>query len=236
MPTIDHYITPLKFPMSIDLFSRFPTLAGYKAELKGGNVELTYRPRLSMARLRVTARKVHDVESVLIRPLDLRSGQEPLAKLFATSFAHMPPLDTMAPTTRRHAADAAMKHTAGGGDGPVIAEACLSAFDRASHKLIGAAIVSEIRLRADEWPEIELPKRLPNLTWIFVSPEHQRRGVGMRLLGGVVAALQDLEMPWLVSHIAPDNPVSLLFHWRAGFELVSRVAGAYDGGLNLKKA
>ena len=35
MPTIDDYATPLKMPMTIYGFSRFPALAGYKAELKG---------------------------------------------------------------------------------------------------------------------------------------------------------------------------------------------------------
>jgi hypothetical protein len=226
MPTIDDYVTPLKMPMTIDGFSRFPTLAGYKAELKGGNVEITYTPRLSMARLRVARREARTVSGVTIEPIDVKPMQEPLAKLFAMSLAHVPPLDTMAPTTRRHAADAEMKHLANGGHGEVYGRACFGAVDATSQKLIGAALVTRISLTSSEWPEEQLPSTLLNLTWLFVAPERQRGAAGTTLLERVVNTLADEGHEWLVSHIPQENVPGVMFHWRNGFELVPRIAKA----------
>ncbi len=235
MPTIEHYATPLKLPMTIDLFSRFPALAGYRAELKGGHVELTYRPRSSLVRLGIAPRGAREVAGVAFNRIDVRSGQSSLAKLFALSFAHVPPLDTMAATTRRHAADAAMKHTATGGDGALVDEACFGAIDSSTHRPIAAVIVTEIALHEDDWPGDETPPLLPNLTWLFVSPEHQRGGIGSALLDRVVNALAARERPWLISHVAPHNVPSLMFHWRSAFELVPMRVSAYDGTRTLKK-
>ena len=223
MPTIDHYVTPLKLPMSIDAFWRFPHLAAYKAEYREGHAELTYAPRLSMARLRIAQREERNVTEIRIRPLDVAAARDVLAKLFGTAFAHVPPLDSMPATTRRHAADAAMKHTASGGDGELFLPACLAATDAATHELVGAAIVCKIGLSADEWPEPELPATLVNMTWLFVSPQRQRRQIASALVDRVVNVLAAQRVPWLVSHILQDNVPSVMFHWRQRFELVPAI-------------
>lgn len=235
MPTIDDYATPLKLPMTIDTFARFPRVPGYRSELQGGNLVLTHAPRLSMARLRVWARQPRMIDGISICPLDVRTSQEPLAKLFTEAFAHLAPLDTMAPTTRRHAADAEMKHVVAAGHGPLMDRSCFGAFD-ARGKPIGAAIVTRLSLRSDEWPEVEMPPILPNLTWLFVIPDKQRRGIGTVLLDHVISSLAAETLPWLVSHLAIDNLTSTMFHWRSGFELVSRVAKPYDEAKPLTKA
>lgn len=236
MPTLDDYATPLKLPMTIDMFARFPRVPGYRSELQGGNLVLTHVPKISMARLRVWARQPRAIDGVSIRPLEVRTSHEPLAKLFAEAFAHLAPLDTMAPTTRRHAADAEMRHVAAGGHGPLIERACLGAFDTRGFKPIGAAIVSRVSLRADEWPEVQLPAVLPNLAWLFVVPEKQRLGIGSALLDHVINVLAGESLPWLVSHFAVDNLPSTMFHWRSGFELVSRTPKPYDETKLLTKA
>lgn len=224
MPTIDDYATPLKMPMTIDGFSRFPALAGYKAELKGGNVEFTYQPRLSMARLRIARREVRGLDGVAVGRLDVRGMQEPLAKLFMSAMSHVPPLDTMAPTTRRHAADAELKHIVNSGEGELFPAACFGAFDAKSNKPVGAAIVTRLSLTADEWPEEPLPPTLLSLTWLFVAPDRQRGAIGTALLDHVVNALAEQNHEWLVSHIPQDNVPVVMFHWRNGFELVPRIA------------
>jgi ribosomal protein S18 acetylase RimI-like enzyme len=226
MPTIDDYATPLKMPMTIDGFSRFPALAGYKAELKGGHVEFTYSPRLSMARLRVVRREARGFDGVTISPLDVKRVQEPLAKLFMSAMAHVPPLDTMPPTTRRHAADAEMKHIVSGGEGELFSGACFGALDAKTGKPIGAAIVTRLSLTNDEWPEEHMPPVLCNLTWLFVAPERQRAAISTALLDHVVNALAQAGHEWLVSHIPQDNVPVVMFHWRNGFELVARMAKA----------
>jgi ribosomal protein S18 acetylase RimI-like enzyme len=229
MPSIDRYATPLRVPMPIDLFWRLPNLGSYAAQYKGDSAELSYQPRWSMGRLRVAAptpsretalSKSSQAASgeVLIRALNLNESHDALARVFVEAFARFAPLDTMAATTRRHAADAALRHTASGGDGPVVAPACLGAH--LGRKLVGAAIVTRLTLRADEWPEPDVPASLTNLTWLFVAPDQQRRGIGSRLLQGVVSILAAQGEPWLVSHVHHDNAQALLFHWRRGFELV----------------
>ena len=223
MPTLDRYVSPLKLPMSIDLFSRFPHQAAYKAEFKDGHAELTYWPRLSMARLAIVPREVRSLQNIAIRPLDVVSECESLAKLFTTAFQRVPPLDAMPPTTRRHAADAAMRHTAGNGDGEVFRSACFAANDTNSGELIGAAIVCKIGLRSDEWPDDVMPEILVNLTWLFVSPKRQRLQIASALLDRIVNALAERSVPWLVSHILEDNTPSVMFHWRRGFELVPAI-------------
>lgn len=236
MPTLDHYATPLKLPMTIDQFSRLPRMNAYKAELHEGNCELTYRPAQRMARLAIAPRGARSVEGVSVARIEVRTAQEPLAKLFAAAMAHVAPMDTMAATTRRHAADAEMKHVAHGGHGAVIESACLGAFQNTNRRLLGAAIVTEITLRPDEWPNDVMPASLPNLTWLFVAPEQQRRGVGTLLLDGVIAALAKRKSAWLVSHFSPDNVAGAFFHWRSGFELVPTPAKPYDGQKLLTKA
>jgi GNAT superfamily N-acetyltransferase len=223
MPTLDRYVTPLKLPMSIDLFSRFPHQPAYKAEFKDGHAELTYRPRLCMARLPVAPREVRTIAGVGIRPLDVVRECDALAKLFSVAFQRVPPLDAMPPTTRRHAAETAMKHTASGGDGELFMPACFAANDTKSGELIGTAIVCKIGLRADEWPDESLPETLVNLTWLFVSPKRQRSQIASALLDQIVAALAGRQVPWLVSHLLEDNSPSVLFHWRRGFELVPAI-------------
>lgn len=224
MPTIDRYVTPLKLPMTIDAFWRFPNLPAYEAKYQAGHAELTYRPRLSMGRLRISAREERKINGVAIRPLDVARTVEPLSKLFAAAFAKVPPLDGMAPTTRRHAAETAMKNTATDGDGELFRAACFAANDVATGEILGAAIVTKIRLRSDEWPEEELPTPLLNLTWLFVTPQRQRNQIGTALLDRVVNELSEQRVPWLVSHLLIDNTVSTMFHWRSGFELVSAIS------------
>ena len=150
--------------------------------------------------------------------------QEPLAKLFTSAMAHVPPLDTMPPTTRRHAADAEMKHILGGGEGELFTAACFGALDAKSAKPIGAAIVTKLSLTADEWPEEQLPAVLVNLRWLFVAPDRQRTSIATRLLDHVVNALSERNHEWLVSHLPQDNVPAVMFHWRNGFELVARHA------------
>ena len=224
MPTVDHYVTPLKLPMSIDLFWRWPHLAAYKADYRDGQAELTYRPRLRMARLPIAGRVERNVPGVTIAPLDVVHAHDALARLFMAAFARVPPLDTMAATTRRHAADAAMRHTAGGGDGELCRPACIAATDSATDAIVAAAIVTTIRLRADEWPDPQLPASLFNLTWLFVAPQWQRRQVGSAMLDRIAKVLADSGAEWLVSHILEDNVPSVMFHWRNGFELVPAIA------------
>ncbi len=78
--------------------------------------------------------------------------------------------------------------------------------------------------RSQGWsepPSNALEHRLgcPHLTWVFVSPWQERRGVGSALLAASVRALREFGYPQLASTFLLGNDSSTLWHWRNGFRL-----------------
>jgi hypothetical protein len=60
----------------------------------------------------------------------------------------------------------------------------------------------------------------PHLTWIFVSPLHTQNGVATTLLAAAVHELRQLGFTELLSTFLLGNDSSMLWHWRAGFQLL----------------
>lgn len=57
---------------------------------------------------------------------------------------------------------------------------------------------------------------------VYVAPEAQGRGVGRRLLGGLVAASEAEGIWTLQAGIFPENAASVAVHERCGFRMVGR--------------
>ena len=57
------------------------------------------------------------------------------------------------------------------------------------------------------------------MTWVFVAPKRGGRGVGTALLQAAVGALREMGFTALLSTFLLGNEVSMLWHWRSGFEL-----------------
>jgi len=55
---------------------------------------------------------------------------------------------------------------------------------------------------------------------VYVSPAHQRRGLGRALIEAAIAWTRAQGARELASDILPDNPASLDFHCRVGFAVV----------------
>ena len=73
----------------------------------------------------------------------------------------------------------------------------------------------------DPPPSDAVERRLgcPHLTWVFVSPWEERRGVGTALLAASVRVLRELGYSQLASTFLLGNDSSTLWHWRNGFRL-----------------
>jgi phosphinothricin acetyltransferase len=61
---------------------------------------------------------------------------------------------------------------------------------------------------------------------VYVSPQHQGRGVGRRLLGALIGAAHDLGMHSMVAAIDGENEASLHLHRALGFEPAGRLREA----------
>ena len=82
---------------------------------------------------------------------------------------------------------------------------------------IGLAIC---RIAADE----------AELLTLAVSPAHQRRGIGRRLLYAVVDRVRSAGARWLFLEVGEDNPGARALYEAAGFVTVGRRTGYYQRG------
>ncbi|MGL4553519.1 MAG: GNAT family N-acetyltransferase, partial [Gemmataceae bacterium] len=66
--------------------------------------------------------------------------------------------------------------------------------------------------RCDGWP---------HLTWVLVDQAEARTGVGTALLAAACSELRALGFNDLLSTFLYGNDVSMMWHWRRGFRLLS---------------
>jgi L-amino acid N-acyltransferase YncA len=57
---------------------------------------------------------------------------------------------------------------------------------------------------------------------VYVHPHHRRRGIGMRLLGALIASAEAGGIWTIQTGIFPENTASLALHERCGFRIVGR--------------
>ena len=55
---------------------------------------------------------------------------------------------------------------------------------------------------------------------VYVHPRHRKRGVGMRLLGALIASAEAAGIWTIQTGIFPENDASLKLHTRCGFRIV----------------
>ncbi len=103
----------------------------------------------------------------------------------------------------------------------------------AAGRILGAIMITLLpRLDPTHWdsytwedppPADCIERRLgrPHLTWVFVDPERAGRGVGCALLRASASALIAMGYDDLASTFMLGNESSMLWHWRAGFRLLS---------------
>jgi len=224
MPPLELRLTPAEF-------HQLPRNAAYKYDYHAGSAWLNPRPRYYHALLDLSQVDIEDDAEVPLRLLQ-PADWDALVEVFAEAFSRHQPFAGTQPSLRLQAARKSLEQTQRGGDGPFIGSASFVAI-APTGLLLGGVLLTLLPpgdpLDWDGYIWMEPPpsdcieQRLgrPHLTWIFVRPESVGRGVGMALLRAAVDALLDLGYDELLSTFLLGNESSMLWHWRAGFRLLS---------------
>ncbi|WP_437228502.1 hypothetical protein SH661x_000941 [Planctomicrobium sp. SH661] len=230
--------------MSWEEFLALPRHPAYRYEYRNGHLQITGNPRFAHCTLSLA----HDAPFLNLEPAGTAltcffseyerraADKEDWAKLpalFTQAFQKSPPLMLLSDEQRTEAANTLLKRTHSSEDGPIVAPASLVLADRETGELQAAILITLIPagdvhdFTHHAWtetpPDDAVANRWgqPHLTWIFVSPEKQRRGLGEVLLRESVSVLKRLGYSQLVSTFLVGDVASPLWHWKHGFELAS---------------
>jgi GNAT superfamily N-acetyltransferase len=234
MPWMELKLSPLEF-------TQLPRNAAYKYDYQSGSAWLNPRPRYYHALLDLPALNLEGAAETAVRPVG-PGDWEALADAFAEAFARQQPFAGLTDAARHAAARRSLAQARDGGDGPWVEQASRVACD-AFGGLLGAALITLLpRGDPTEWdsyawdgppPPDAVERRLgrPHLTWVFVRPRAAGRGVGTALLRASAAALANMGYEELLSTFMLGNDSSMLWHWRAGFRLLSYPGSPRKKGL-----
>ncbi len=232
-------------PMTWRKWERLPRFPSYKNEYWDG--EAHYSPKiqtvdmyLDLARWKPLSYPSDLYWTYRRERIDIRQLREQdwghMPEAFYLAFGEQPPLMFWHEYAAKRAAHAIVDWTRRGRDGPLVRDACFSAWGSDDktvpgselNLLCGAAIVVMVDAGLCRGvpdgagvPHPEKPDELilPHLNWIFVNAWLQHMGIGSRLLGEVVHALRERGFRWLCSTVLTGNSNALLWHWRNGFVL-----------------
>jgi GNAT superfamily N-acetyltransferase len=228
-------MSPLELRMEPDEFRRLPRNPAYRYTYFAGSAWLNPRPRYYHALLDLASlprEPGRPTPAVRLRPFG-PDDWEALAPVFASAFAEQVPFGLLDDQRRLAAARKSLTQTRTGGDGPWVEGA---SFVAEAAGPVGAVLVTLLPATdptdwgSYHWDEPPPPdcvaRRLgrPHLTWIFVTPKEAGRGVGSALLHAAAGALRALGYAELVSTFLLGNDSSMLWHWQAGFRLLTRPA------------
>jgi GNAT superfamily N-acetyltransferase len=220
----------LQLPITREQFDQLPRNAAYRYDFLDGVAWLNPRPRYYHARLDFARLKPDAGCSAPLRRLEARDWG-PMAELFAQAFRAQQPFAGQPDAKRAVAARACLDQTRRGGDGPLIERASFVACGEGGP--VGALLVTLLPpgdpTDWDSYHWMTPPPRdcietccgVPHLTWIFVHPDRAGRGVGTALLHAAVEELTRMGFDSLLTTFLTGNDSSVLWHWRAGFELLT---------------
>ena len=226
----------IRLPLGWWKWERLPRHPAYKYEYFDGKALLTPRPKsvdmvLDMSDWHAPAptgevvRSRRDVRIRAIGETDWTSVEE----AFYRAFAGDEPFKSLSRCRARALTADCLRHTRGGGDGELIDKACFlaeSVPDGEHASAVRGAVVVTL-VRSPDVPSlagvIKSPDdRVAHLTWIFVARLDARHGIGTYLLERTVKQLRSMGHQHLTSTTFLGNDASLLWHWRNGFQLLSR--------------
>jgi GNAT superfamily N-acetyltransferase len=232
----DQWMPLVRLPLTMEQFQQLPRNPAYKYEYYDGEAVLSPRPRFFHARLDLEAfaarPPVEPVENVRLRTVQAEDYAD-LAELFAAAFSDLQPYGSLDEATQLRAAQTALERTRTGGDGPCIEPASFLVESEHFTGAVGAILVTLLPegdpsdFDTYHWhqppPPACIERRLgqPHLTWIFVAPLLAQGGVGTTLLAAAALALRGMGFAHLLSTFLLGNERSMLWHWRAGFELLA---------------
>lgn len=228
---INEWFPTIELPMTLSQFQQLPRNSAYRYEHLKDSAWLTPQPKFFHAHLDFAE---HQPATASLHPQrELRQLEEKdwekLLPLFVETFAQMQPFASLSADQQRIASDHLLEQTRTGGDGPPIESASYVITEKADP--IGAILLTllpktESSQSVSLWKEapptdvIEKGHGRPHLTWIFVSRNAAREGIGTILLGKAVDELRSLGYRELLSTFLLGNDASVLWHWRNGFRLL----------------
>ena len=221
----------LQLPLTLAQFHQLPRNAAYRYDYEAGQAWLNPRPRYYHALLELEGLERGPASDVVLRPLEA-TDWETLIEVFAQAFRGQQPFAGLDEDSRRIAARRSLEQTRSNGDGPWVEAASFVALSPGGQPT-GAILITQLPLSdptgwdAYHWatppPPDCIARKLgrPHLTWVFVHPLRVGRGVGTALLQGAAAGLRELGFTSLLTTFMAGNDSSMLWHWRAGFRLLS---------------
>jgi len=241
---LNDFFQSLNFEFPWERFVTLPRHPAYRYQYRDGQASISGNPRYLQCLLPLTDAALSIPEpagkavSCFYSEFELRrlheSDWKDFPPLFAAAFQRPPPLLQLTDTQRLTASQALLDRTHTGGDGPVVSSASFVFGDRETGELLAAVLITLIPVgdlqdfTHHNWSNVAPPDALtagwgqPHLTWLFVSPQKQRRRLGSLLLRESASALKRMGYPQLVSTFLLGDHASMLWHWRAGFQLVGR--------------
>ena len=228
---VEEWMPPLQLPLSPTQFVQLPRNAAFKYTYHDGVAWIHPRPKYFHALLSLPDCRIEGTATIRSRRFASRDWG-PLTEIFAEAFAAYQPFAGQEKPARMVAAKEALQRTVDGGDGPWIEPASFVALD-STERIVGAILVTLLpALDPTDWdsysweeppPADCIERRLgrPHLTWIFVDPQRAGLGVGCALLRGSASALVAMGFDELASTFMLGNESSMLWHWRAGFRLLT---------------
>ncbi|SFJ11305.1 Acetyltransferase (GNAT) family protein [Planctomicrobium piriforme] len=233
-----HWFLPVKFPLAWSEFRKLPRHPAYRFEYRRGHLQITGRPEYAHCTLPTSSTGENapspngSIRILKWNEFDSRARCDELFKLFAAATARTLPYSILTPARREQAAVDLIGEALDGYDGPIIPTASQIAVDAATGNLVAAILMTLVA--PGSWTDFTDPNWAqtppadpiasrwgqPHLTWVFVSPDRQRRGLGQQLLTNARLALETLGYPALASTFLLGDHGSMLWHWKQGFELL----------------
>lgn len=217
---LDRSFETIELPISFDEYRRLPRNGSYKYEYLGGIAVLSPRPYTRSARLATdTVLRLDDPLGMLrdfaIRPLR-DSDEARLSEAFAVAFSEQPPFGMLGDGQLEVAAADAIAETFAGRHGALVRNAS-HVICNPEGSLFGACLVTIARDRATI---VEVVRRQPHLTWLFVHPVLRCHGLATQLLAHALRALEGDGWPFLYTTFLVGSHASAMWHWENGFELL----------------
>jgi GNAT superfamily N-acetyltransferase len=225
----DQWMPRLTLEIDPDEFRRLPRNGSYSYALHQGALWINPRPRFLHGRLKLAALPESGPSSDL--RLLRESDWAALPRLFAATFEGVEPFRALPDPARLEAARACLTQTRLGGDGPLLPQASF-VMPGSNETPLGVVLITllppweEGQLPLWQWEETPPPDAVerregrPHLTWVMVERERRRRGLATTLLHAACAQLRALGFATLDSTFLLGNDLSLIWHWRSGFELL----------------
>jgi GNAT superfamily N-acetyltransferase len=226
---LEQWYRQIRLRIPFEEWQQLPPLADYKNEYYEGTAVWSPRPKWQNAVLDLASPLVVESEaafatdgfkkSIRIRSI-VDADWEKLPSVMAAAFHRIPPFRALNDRDQLQATHDCIFHTRDGGDGELLADACLVAVDDDGH-IDGAILVT--RWTSDGVHDGEMMRALPtdaHITWVFVALLDAGHGIGTAMLVEAVAGLRRHGFRRLFTTFTSGNESSMRWHWRNGFKLL----------------